>query len=451
MPFEVWYFVAIIAVSILWFVILKRPMYEAMALAFVACLALTGTWGQAFSFMKSAAKTSILYTIIAFLMFAEIVKRTGVIAKVVDIIIALVGRISGGAGVVAWAASTFLSFLAGSGPGNCVATGSITIPLMKRAGYSSELAGGIGMACATLGPIVPPASTIAASYACLTAVLGEDAYTVSEFWTVIYAVAAWYILHRLVQTIIMCKVYKVKKLDKSMLPDLKQAWKNGWSSLLLVVVVMLPFILDATCDSLFTRVLGADARKNLSNSLLIFTPAVASAYCLLIGRKDYKVSVKNIADTFVGATKSIAPMCAMLFFSYSISALMVKVDAGTAISEWLSGFNMSFFTATMLVLLVSTILGMFLSGTSVLPLFGPIFITMLMGYGVQPAVTAALLIPLFVGLGQMTIPFAPVFYPAMGIAEADFGKMTVHSCWWALGHLIVTALIIFGILPILFV
>lgn len=451
MPVEVWYFVAIIAACILWFVILKRPMYEAMALAFIVCVAMTGTWSQTWSFMVGAAKQSILYTIIMFLLFAEILKRTGVIKKSVDIIIALIGRLSGGAGVVAVAASTFLAFFAGSGPGNASATGSITIPLMKRAGYSDELAGGIGMASATLGPIVPPASTIAASFAALTAVVGEDMYTVSEFWNVIYGVSIWFILHRLIQTIIMCKIEKVKPLDKELLPDLKEAWKAGWSSLLILVVVVAPFVLDSACDGFLTNALGATARKNLSSAMLIFTPAVGSAYCLLVGRKEFKANIGGLKDMFIKAVKSIAPMCAMLFFSYSISQLMVKVDAGTAISEWIQGFNMSFFGAVMLILLLSTILGMPLSGTSVLPLFGPMFISILMPYGVNPAVTAALLIPLFVALGQMTPPFAPVFYPAMGIADADFGKMTVQTVWWSLGHLLVCALILFGVLPVLFI
>lgn len=48
MPFEVWYFIAIIAVCFVWFVIIRRPMYEALALSFVACLAISGTWRHRF-------------------------------------------------------------------------------------------------------------------------------------------------------------------------------------------------------------------------------------------------------------------------------------------------------------------------------------------------------------------------------------------------------------------
>ena len=69
MPFEVWYFVAIIAVCLVWFVIVRRPMYEALAISFIVCLAISGTWSETIAFMVDGASQSILYTILCFLIF----------------------------------------------------------------------------------------------------------------------------------------------------------------------------------------------------------------------------------------------------------------------------------------------------------------------------------------------------------------------------------------------
>lgn len=449
MPFEVWYFIAIIAVCILWFVFLKRPMYEAMALAFITCLAISGTWSDAFKFMQSGAKQSILYTILCFLLFAQILKETGVISRIINIIIALVGRLSGGAGVICLAASTFMGLVAGTGPGNVTATGSITIPLMKRAGYKPEFAAGIGAACAGLGPILPPSSSIAVSFACLTAVVGESMYSSADLWNVSYIVGAWFVLHRLVQIIIMCKVYKVKPLDTSDLPDLKQAWKEGWSSCMLIFIVMVPFLIDSKCDALLVQLLGPVARKNFSSALLAMTPAYAGAYALIVGRKQFKISVPNLAAMVGKTVKSLAPMAMLLWMAYTIGALLDSVDCGTPISEWIMGFNMSYFGATCLIIFIVFLLTMSLSPNAVLPLFGPMIITIFTNYGVSPLVSAAMLIPMFHGLGQITVPYATILYPAMGLADSDFGKTVVQSFWWVLGHCVICALILLGVLPVM--
>lgn len=450
MPFEVIYFAAIIAVCIIWFVLLKRPMYEAMFLAFITCIAISGTWTSIFSFMKSGAKQSILYTILCFLLFAQILKETGVIARIINIIIALIGRLSGGAGIVCLGASAFMAFVAGTGPGNVTATGSITIPLMKRAGYKPELAAGIGAACAGLGPIIPPSSSIAVSFAALTAVVGEEMYKSSDLWNISYIVGIWFIIHRLVQILIMCKINNVQPLDKSELPDLKQAWKEGWSACLLVVVVMLPFIIDSKCGDLLTALLGETSRKHLSSALLAMTPAFAGAYALFVGRKTFKVTLPNLSKLVKKTVKSVSPMAMLLWMAYSIGALLDEIDCGTPISEWIMSFNLSYFGAVMLIIGLVFLLTMSLSPNAVLPLFGPMIITILSNYGVSPLLSAAMLIPMFHGLGQISIPYATILYPAMGLAESDFGKTVVQSFWWLLGHAFVCALILLQILPVSF-
>lgn len=69
--------------------------------------------------------------------------KTKVIDSVIAVILALLGRVTGGAGYVPVAASSFMGALSGSGPGNVMATGSITISAMKKSGFLSELAANI--------------------------------------------------------------------------------------------------------------------------------------------------------------------------------------------------------------------------------------------------------------------------------------------------------------------
>src|SRR5690606_30875674 len=69
---------------------------------------------------------------------------------------AAAGRSRGGPAKVAIFASGLMGMINGTSAGNVVSTGSLTIPLMKRVGYSKESAGAVEAAASTGGQIMPP-------------------------------------------------------------------------------------------------------------------------------------------------------------------------------------------------------------------------------------------------------------------------------------------------------
>ena len=139
MPTALIYLGIMLVVIIIWFLLLKRPVYEAVFISFLILLTITGTWGNIFGYVDTALKTSRLYSMTAFCAMSILLTKTKVIDGAITIILALLGRITGGAGYVSVVASSFMGALSGSGPGNVMATGSITIPAMKKSGFPSEL------------------------------------------------------------------------------------------------------------------------------------------------------------------------------------------------------------------------------------------------------------------------------------------------------------------------
>src|SRR5699024_1783083 len=69
---------------------------------------------------------------------------------------AAVGRLAGGPAKIAIIGSGLFGSMSGSAVANTVATGSLTIPLMKRTGYKSHIAGAIEASSSTGGQMVPP-------------------------------------------------------------------------------------------------------------------------------------------------------------------------------------------------------------------------------------------------------------------------------------------------------
>ncbi len=91
-----------------------------------------------------------------FLFFGVILVHTPIGKFFNDIAFALTGRFTGGTAKAAVVASALQGTVSGSSVGNTVASGSFTIPMMKKAGFKPEFAGATEAAASTGGQIMPP-------------------------------------------------------------------------------------------------------------------------------------------------------------------------------------------------------------------------------------------------------------------------------------------------------
>jgi TRAP transporter 4TM/12TM fusion protein len=91
-----------------------------------------------------------------FILFATFMLHSGVGQFFMDISVALAGRFRGGPAKVAVLSSGLYGTISGSSVADCYATGTFTIPLMKRIGYRPEIAGAIEATASCGGPLMPP-------------------------------------------------------------------------------------------------------------------------------------------------------------------------------------------------------------------------------------------------------------------------------------------------------
>ncbi|RFU11776.1 TRAP transporter fused permease subunit [Rhodobacteraceae bacterium W635] len=120
------------------------------------------TWLRFFGHVYSDAgilgpTTAVSSTyIILFIIFAAFLQASKVGDYFVNFAFAAAGRARGGPAKVAIFASGLMGMINGTSAGNVVATGSLTIPLMKKVGYHKKTAGAIEAAASTGGQIMPP-------------------------------------------------------------------------------------------------------------------------------------------------------------------------------------------------------------------------------------------------------------------------------------------------------
>ena len=113
-----------------------------------------------------------------FVLFGAFLESTGAGKFFIDLAFAAAGKYRGGPAKASVLASAAMGSISGSAIANTVTTGSLTIPMMKELGYSSEESAGIEAAASTGGQIMPP-------------VMGAGAFVMAEFTRTSYSDIVW--------------------------------------------------------------------------------------------------------------------------------------------------------------------------------------------------------------------------------------------------------------------
>ena len=341
MPSALIYLGIMLAVIVAWFALLKRPIYEAILISFIILLTATGKWANVWTYIDKSLSTSLLYSMTAFVAMSIIMTKTKIIDGCVAIILSILGRIPGGAGYVSIIASSFMGALSGSGPGNVMATGAITIPAMKKSGFPAELAANVESNASYMGNMIPPSSNIVAALGAFAALYPETNMTTGQFWIVLWGISIWFILQRIITLFGFCLYYKVKPMAKEEIPSLKETLKQGWQGLLLPVIILVPFVVDFFFkDNFFTQRLGAAGAKSLSSALLFFIGGLASIYTVIVVKDKKKVTIPAMAKMFGGSIKSISPAIGTCLFGYMLGALFADLNVAAGLQEGLAMLNM---------------------------------------------------------------------------------------------------------------
>lgn len=449
MPIEFLYLGVVFLVAIIGFTLLKRPLYECMLAAFIILVAITNTWGSIFTFMWDAITESSLYVIIVFIISASLLSKTGVIDDCIAIILSVFGRLRGGAGFVAIIGSTYMGSLSGSGPGNVATTGVFTIPAMKRSGFPAHLAANVEAHSSTMGNMIPPAGMIATAFAILDKMYPET-YTISQYWLLLWGIAIWFLIQRIITLYIMCLYYKVEPMQKEDIPSFRKSIKTGWKAIFLPIIVFLPFLLTSKCEGFFTRQLGSGS-SSFTNSILLFIPALIVICGILLSGKETrkKMTMKNMYKDIREGMLKVVPTASLVLFAYFVSNVLETLGIEAAIGEFISSMNMNLFALALILPLFTAILGMLIPGSTQVKIFGGIIITIVAAAGGNPMLACGMLPCICGAMHGVTPPYCACVYTGMGIAEAELGPTLKNCMVWIACHYVLSVITLMGWLPLM--
>ena len=350
--------------------------------------------------------------VIAFLLFGQLLNASGGSLFFTDIAMLTMGRFRGGPAKIAVVGSGLFGTVSGSAVANVVATGVITIPMIKRSGYPAHKAAAIEAVASTGGQLMPP-------------VMGASAFLMAEFLQIPYAevvLAALvpgllYYVALFIQADLEAARLGVRRVPESEMPARR--------SVLPGLYFLLPFIV------LIVALFNFNQTPQMS---ALLAAVVVIILALALGYKGKRPNWRALLRALEGAGLA------------ALDIIMVCVAAGVVIGVLgLSGlgFNLTLSLVqigegSLLLLLllaagVCILLGMGLPTVGVYVLLAALVAPALAEVGVSP-IAAHLYVLYFGMMSMITPPVAIAAFAAAGLAEADpmrCGWSAVRFGWMA--------------------
>jgi len=218
-----------------------------------------------------------------FVLFGSLLDKAGAGNYFIKLAFAGLGHLRGGPAKAAVVGSAMTGLISGSSIANVVTTGTFTIPLMKRVGFTSEQAGSVEVASSVNGQIMPP-------------VMGAAAFLMVEFIGISYVeVIKHAFIPAVISYIALIYIVHLEALKKDM-PALGEA--KSFSGM--IIKFLIGF---AVAGAAFTVLIYAvDALRAAAPALAspVMMLALAALYLLLVGisarRPDLEVDDPNAAE-----------------------------------------------------------------------------------------------------------------------------------------------------------
>ncbi len=371
--------------------------------------------------------------IFLFVLFGALLETAGGGKYFLDLAFAMVGKMRGGPAKAAILGSGMTGLISGSSIANTVTTGTFTIPIMKKTGFSKEKAGAIEVSSSVNGQLMPPVMGAAAFV--MASFLGVTYFEVVKHAflpAIISYVALFYISH------LEALKLNLKGMDDADIPNLKKTFLSGLHFLIpiFVLVYMLVYLRFTASYSIFFATIAL---------------MIVNLGYILFKIPDFKVAIKTwFNQTIVGFEKGALNMVGV-GIAIATAGIIVGAVGSTGLStnliiviEFIAKDNVVILL--FLTIILCLILGMGLPTTANYVVVASLMATVLVDVGnasgfVFPLIAVHLFVFYFGLMADVTPPVGLASYAAAAISGGDPLKTGLQAFWYSLRT---------GILPIVF-
>ncbi len=371
--------------------------------------------------------------IFLFVLFGALLETAGGGKYFLDLAFAMVGKMRGGPAKAAILGSGMTGLISGSSIANTVTTGTFTIPIMKKTGFSKEKAGAIEVSSSVNGQIMPPVMGAAAFV--MASFIGVTYFEVVKHAflpAIISYIALFYISH------LEALKLNLKGMDENDIPKLKKTFFEGIH--FLVPIFVLIYLL---------------VYMRLTASYSIFFATITLIIVNLLNKIFKEKNFKNALiywynQTVVGFEKGALNMVSV-GIAIATAGIIVGAVGSTGLSTNLIIVIESIAKDNVIILLFLTIilcllLGMGLPTTANYVVVASLMATVLVDVGnasgfIFPLIAVHLFVFYFGLMADVTPPVGLASYAAAAISGGDPLRTGAQAFWYSLRT---------GILPIVF-
>jgi len=374
--------------------------------------------------------------IFLFVLFGALLETAGGGKYFLDLAFAMVGKMRGGPAKAAILGSGMTGMISGSSVANTVTTGTFTIPIMKKTGFSKEKAGAIEVSSSVNGQLMPP-------------VMGAAAFVMASFIGVTYFeivkhaflpaiisyIALFYISH------LEALKLNLKGMEEKDVPNLKKTFLSGLHFLIpiFVLIYLLVYLRFTASYSIFYATVA-----------LIFVNLINK----LIKQSNFQDALKTwFNQTIVGFEKGAINMVGV-GIAIATAGVIVGAVGSTGLSTNLIVVIESVAKDNVAILLLLTIilcllLGMGLPTTANYVVVASLMAMVLVDVGnasgfVFPLIAVHLFVFYFGLMADVTPPVGLASYAAAAISGGDPIKTGVQAFWYEIRTAVIPIVFLFN-------
>ncbi len=371
--------------------------------------------------------------IFLFVLFGALLETAGGGKYFLDLAFAMVGKMRGGPAKAAILGSGMTGMISGSSIANTVTTGTFTIPIMKKTGFSKEKAGAIEVSSSVNGQIMPPVMGAAAFV--MASFIGVTYFEVVKHAflpAIISYIALFYISH------LEALKLGLKGMDAADVPHLKKTFLSGLHYLIpiFVLIFLLVYMRYTAGFSIFYATISL-ILVNLINRV--------------VKNSDFKAGLIDwYNQTIIGLQKGAINMVGV-GIAIATAGIIVGAVGSTGLSTNLIIVIETIARDNVIILILLTIilcllLGMGLPTTANYVVVASLMATVLVDVGnasgfIFPLIAVHLFVFYFGLMADVTPPVGLASYAAAAISGGDPLKTGLQAIWYSLRT---------GILPIVF-
>jgi tripartite ATP-independent transporter DctM subunit len=335
---------------------------------------------------------SFVLLAIPLFVLAGALMETGTISqRIVDLAMAIVGRVRGGLAMVVVVAEVIFSGISGSTAADVSAISSLLVPSMRRAGYSAGEAVSVVSAASAMGILVPP---------CLTMVVLGSLVNLSIVTLFLAGFLPAFLLAGLLMLLIAIRARREKwpVAERGAPGELARAARRA------IVPLGLPALLFGGIFSGITTVTEA--------------ALVAVLYALVVGLSTRSLGRASLLHLLERSGAVTATTLWVLAAASAFAWILVREWVPQSLALWMAGASASRALFLALTVVVFVVIGALLEGLPALLIFGPMLFPIARSVGTDP-VHYGIVIIAAMGIAFFLPPVGVGLSIASGIARVD--------------------------------